>query len=256
MKSLLLAVLLLLAAAPTPLLADELPDTLVLQDGTILRGRVTELIPQTRATIVLFTGEMRVVEWSRVARASGPTFMLDKNGPTVIPPNTYTPPELPETVVRTENIPAPDGAPASERSQITVTVESTLPPHTVRLDQHLTIAPDAAESSPILYVPPPAYPFVPPIALTPPSLSRTLQARSAMSTLIVGGTLSTMGAAFIAVGATEHNPQMGAFRATYLAAGTLTALGGTAALIVGIVKSVRARQGQAVAFSDPTVVRF
>lgn len=55
--------------------AEEQPlDTVVTQDGALVRGRVVELVPQQRIVLQTATGETRTIEWAQVARTDGPSF--------------------------------------------------------------------------------------------------------------------------------------------------------------------------------------
>jgi hypothetical protein len=54
--------------------ATEPPDRVVLQDGSVLQGRLSELQPDVRITLQLLTGESRTIDWSEIARVSGPSF--------------------------------------------------------------------------------------------------------------------------------------------------------------------------------------
>ena len=54
--------------------AQSPEDTIVLRDGTVLRGHVAEMRPGEMVTIVLLTGQSRVIAWEQIARSFGPSF--------------------------------------------------------------------------------------------------------------------------------------------------------------------------------------
>jgi hypothetical protein len=66
--------------------ADAPLDRVVLKDGTVLYGRLAELKPNDRLTIVLFSGESRTVEWEELARVSGPSFTDVPSVEALLPP--------------------------------------------------------------------------------------------------------------------------------------------------------------------------
>jgi hypothetical protein len=78
-------VLLLLVGSTRGALADEL-DTVVLRDGTLLRGRAAEVVPGQRVTIQLVTGEIRVVPFPDIASLAGPAFPPAPGAVPVAPP--------------------------------------------------------------------------------------------------------------------------------------------------------------------------
>jgi hypothetical protein len=80
MRSLLVSILLLATVAPARAQSDV--DAVTLRDGAILRGHVAEIRPNQSVTIVLLTGETRVVRWSDFVAGSGPSFP----GTTLAPP--------------------------------------------------------------------------------------------------------------------------------------------------------------------------
>ena len=49
-------------------------DVVVLTDGTMLRGHVAEMKPGEMVTLVLHTGQTRVIAWSQIRSTSGPSF--------------------------------------------------------------------------------------------------------------------------------------------------------------------------------------
>ncbi len=49
-------------------------DVVVLNDGTMLRGHVAEMKPGEMVTLVLHTGQTRVIAWSQIRSTSGPSF--------------------------------------------------------------------------------------------------------------------------------------------------------------------------------------
>lgn len=54
--------------------AMSMDDVITLRDGTLLRGHVAELRPTQQVTIVLLSGETRVVAWDQLASTTGPSF--------------------------------------------------------------------------------------------------------------------------------------------------------------------------------------
>jgi hypothetical protein len=59
----------------------EEPDTIVLKDGTLLRGHVAEMKPHQSVTIQLLNGQTRTLSWSEVASAKGPSFGQEEAQP-------------------------------------------------------------------------------------------------------------------------------------------------------------------------------
>jgi hypothetical protein len=71
-----------LALAPQAWAALPFCDVIVQSDGTVLQGHVAELHPGDSITLVLLTGETRVVPWAAIASKRGPSF---SNAPTPEP---------------------------------------------------------------------------------------------------------------------------------------------------------------------------
>lgn len=59
--------------------ADDI-DTVVLKNGTVLRGHVAKLVPGKLIRIQLITGEVQTLEYADVERTSGPSFPPDTVG--------------------------------------------------------------------------------------------------------------------------------------------------------------------------------
>ena len=97
--------LLLLFALPATARAQSDVDALTLRDGAILRGHVAEIHPNQSITIVLITGEKRVVAWSDFVNGVGPSFPVDL---TVVPPDA-PPSQAPGPIV-----PPPPPPPSSQ----------------------------------------------------------------------------------------------------------------------------------------------
>jgi hypothetical protein len=68
-------VLAILSLAPsTWAAASPWFDVIVQTDGTVLQGHVAELVPGRSVTLMLLTGETRMVPWEQIASKSGPSF--------------------------------------------------------------------------------------------------------------------------------------------------------------------------------------
>ena len=72
-----------IAAAADP--AKGGPDTLTLQDGTILSGTFTEFVPNNRVT-VLVNGESKTYQWNLVRKAAHDGKVVAENQPAPLPP--------------------------------------------------------------------------------------------------------------------------------------------------------------------------
>ncbi|MGF1466863.1 MAG: hypothetical protein ACFCGT_12085 [Sandaracinaceae bacterium] len=88
----------LLLLAPHLGLAQGAPDVVVLRDGGMLRGTIVESVPGERVTILLPTGESRIVSWSRVTFAGPederPQVDRDLAPPLADPPAVTLPPPV------------------------------------------------------------------------------------------------------------------------------------------------------------------
>jgi hypothetical protein len=63
-----------LLVLPLTAQASEPPDRVVLLDGSVLQGRLSDLQPDDHLTLQLLSGESRTVPWTDLARVSGPSF--------------------------------------------------------------------------------------------------------------------------------------------------------------------------------------
>ena len=61
------------------------PDTLTLQDGTVLTGTFTEFVPNNRVT-VLVNGESKTYQWNLVRKAAHDGKVVAENQPAPLPP--------------------------------------------------------------------------------------------------------------------------------------------------------------------------
>jgi hypothetical protein len=87
-----LMALLLVALAAAPARAQSDVDMVTTRDGAVLRGHISEIRPNTSITIVLLTGESRVIPWADFAGGSGPSFPGSPGSPPPPPPPSDMPP--------------------------------------------------------------------------------------------------------------------------------------------------------------------
>jgi hypothetical protein len=122
-----------MALAPAVAHAQELstppapPDSVVLRNGGLIRGRIQEILPGDHLTIAMDTGEMRRVSWAEVERV-------------IVATSTRIPP-MPRTTDVTPAVPAPRPPPPPPPPPMRgplVWVHITAPQHVTlnrRLDQ-------------------------------------------------------------------------------------------------------------------------
>ncbi len=99
------------------------PDSVVLRNGGLIRGRIQEILPGDHLTIAMETGEMRRIAWSDVERV-------------IVAASTKIPP-MPRTTEPPRPLPAPELPPPPMRGPL-VWVHITSPKHVTlnrRLDE-------------------------------------------------------------------------------------------------------------------------
>ncbi len=87
------------------------PDTLTLQDGTVLTGTFTEFVPNNRVT-VLVNGESKTYQWNLVRKAAHDGKVVAENQPAPLPaPVVVVQPAPQQQVVVVQGQPQPQQAP-------------------------------------------------------------------------------------------------------------------------------------------------
>jgi hypothetical protein len=234
-----LPLVIVMLACPIAAQAQDALDKLILDDGAVLQGHVVELQPEERVTFMLLSGEVRIIEWTRIAHASGPAFL-----------------------------------PASaEPRQVPLIVESVGRPQKVALDQRLILVrgrPSLVDepqcTTPCtLYVEPGArilhlagdgvVPTKTDVVVPPEGLHLKMRAPSPTRSFaagaldVVGITALILGTSFAAVGGAENAAATRDLHDGMLGAGVGMLCGGTATLAIGIAIAASNKKG--IAWQGP-----